>query len=237
MVPDPAALFADESSREKFALLYRYSQVGHCVSSVTHDVNNFLGAILAYAELAGLEGNQTPESRRMLQEIMTAVRRSSRLINNLTTIARRERPDIRVVQPREVMEDVLDLRRYDLKVAHVSLETDYQDALPEISVDLPKLEQAIIYVLSNAIEALEEGEKRLLKVSVLAGNGNVEFRFWNSGGAVREDIRSRMFEPFFTTKGGDHFGLGLWAARNNLRPQNGDVVYDPSCGFSIVVPR
>ncbi len=236
-MPEDRGLFADDETREKLARLYRYAQVGHCVSSVTHDVNNFLGAILAYAELVGLEKNQTPEALRMLGEVMSAVRKSSRLISSLTDIARRERPDIRVVSPREVLETVLDLRRYDLRVARVDVETRYQDPIPDISADPPKLEQALLYLLSNAIEAVEGAEDRRIKLSLLAEHGRVEFRFWNPGSEIPASVRARMFEPLFTTKSGDHLGLGLWVARSIVREYGGDVVYEPDRGFSLFVPQ
>ncbi|MFO7975352.1 MAG: HAMP domain-containing sensor histidine kinase [Candidatus Hydrogenedentota bacterium] len=236
-MPEREELSFDDQMRDKLARLYRYAQVGHCVSSVTHDVNNFLGAILAYAELVKMEENLTPESQRMLAEIMEAVQKSTRLISSLTDIARRERPDIRVVSPREVVEAALDLRRYDLKVAHIEIETDFGNNLWEITVDLPKLQQAFIYLLSNAVEALEEARDRRLKVSVLADDDWVQFGFWNSGREIDEAVCRRMFEPFFTTKGDDHLGLGLWAARSNLRLHNGDVRYERDDGFLVVLPR
>lgn len=237
MASEITGLSVDEEMRDKLARLYRYAQVGHCVTSVTHDVNNFLGAIMAYAELVKLEENQSPEAERMLAEIMEAVRRSSRLISSLTDIARRERPDIRVVSPREVVEAVLDLRRYDFKVALVQIETEFQEQLPEISVDLSKLQQAFIYLLSNAIEALDAARDRRFKLSVLADSDCVQFRFWNSGAEIEETVQDRMFEPFFTTKSGDHLGLGLWVARTNLRLHNGDVRYVPGTGFVVLLPR
>jgi signal transduction histidine kinase len=237
MAPEITGLAVDQEMRDRLARLYRYAQVGHCVSSVTHDVNNFLGAIMAYAELVKLEENQSPEAERMLAEIMEAVRRSTRLISTLTDIARRERPDIRVVSPRDVVEGVLDLRRYDFRVALVEVETDFQEELPEVSVDLPKLQQAFIYLLSNAIEALEAYRDRRFKISVLADGDGVQFRFWNSGAEIEEGVQGRMFEPFFSTKGGDHLGLGLWAARDNLRLHNGDVRYEPGTGFVVLLPR
>ncbi len=232
-----ADIFADSGMRERFARFYRYAQVGGCVSSVTHDVNNYLGAILAYAELLSLESGQTDESRRMLEEIMTAVRRSSRLISGLTDIARRERPDLRVVSPRDVLESVLALRQYDLKMARIDAKTSCQDGLPQISVDLPKLQQSLLYLLSNAIEAVEGEKDRRIKLSVSAGKESVEFCFWNAGGPVPETVRARLFEPFFTTRGGGHLGLGLWTARHNLRAFRGDVTYDPARGFSARVPQ
>jgi two-component system C4-dicarboxylate transport sensor histidine kinase DctB len=173
----------------------------------------------------------------MLREIMDAVRKSSGLISSLTDIARRERPDVRVVSPSKVMESVLDLRRYDLKVARVELETNWDDDMADISVDIPKLEQSLIYVFSNAIEALENCEDKRMKLSVQSHNGCVEFLVWNSGEPIAEADRTQIFEPFFTTKEGDHLGLGLWVARKNLRERNGDLEYDAERGFRAVVPR
>ncbi len=236
-MPDPADIFSDSGMRERFARFFRYAQVGRCVNSVTHDVNNYLGAILAYAELVALEGDQTEESQRMLAEIKVAVQRASHLVSSLTDIARRERPDVRVVAPRDILDRVLELRRYDLQVAYIELEVTGGEELPQISVELPRLQQSLIYLLSNAIEAVEGKEDRRIKLSVSAGEATVEFGFWNAGGAIPEELRARLFEPFFTTRGGVHLGLGLWAARHNLRALQGDVSYDPVLGFTAVVPQ
>ena len=73
-----------DAGREKLTLLFRYAQIGRCVNSVTHDVNNYLGAIMAYAELIGLDAQLPDDSQRMIGEIVSAVRKSSDLINNLT---------------------------------------------------------------------------------------------------------------------------------------------------------
>lgn len=229
--------FSTQEGCLRLARLYRYAQVGGCVSSVTHDVNNLLGAILAYTELIGLEGGLSSEANRMLGEIMEAVRRASVLVNNLTDIARRERPDTRIVQPAQLFERVLSLRRYDLKVARVDVSADFDESLPSIAVDLPKIEQALIYVLTNAIEGLEQEADKRIRLGVDAPNGRVEFSIWNAGPAIETDEQVRIFEPFYTTKGGDHLGLGLWIARNAAQANGGDIFYEPARGFVLSLPR
>ncbi len=222
--------------REKLAHLHRFAQIGRCVSSVTHDVNNFLGAIMAYAELVGMDSALTEDSNRMLGEIVGAVRKSSSLINNLTDVARKERADIRVVHPANLVERVLDLRRYDLKVGHVVVACEYQPDLTNFTVDLPRLQQAMMYIVSNAIEAMELVETRRFQVSVSTEDRVVVFGFRDSGEGIPEGDRERVFEPYYTTKGTEHIGLGLTVAKAIVEDHGGALAYTPDAGFVMRIP-
>lgn len=226
-----------EEGRQRIARLYRYAQIGHCVNAVTHDVNNFLGAIMAYAELIGMESPLNEESARMIEEIMGAVRKSSSLVNNLTSIARKERPNANMVDPGQLVERVVELRQYDFRTAQIGLECICEPNLPMMVVDAPKLEMAIIYLLSNAMDAARDATPRLVRVKVRAEGDNVVIEVWNSGDPVPEDIREAVFEPFFTTKDSDHLGLGLTIARDIARQHHGDLYYEPKRGFAIELPR
>ncbi len=217
--------------------MFRYAQIGRCVSSVTHDVNNYLGAILAYAELIELDSELTKESSRMVQEIIGAVRKSSALINNLTDVARKERPDVRAVDPLQLIHRVLDLRRYEIKLSQIDLKSESPDAMPTLQIDLPKVEQALVYLVNNLIEALADEECRQARVHAVVGDGWVEFEFWNSGPAIPVELREAVFEPFFTTKAGEHVGLGLTVARETAHQHNGDLVYSPERGFVFRIPQ
>jgi len=216
--------------------MYRYAQIGRCVSSVTHDVNNYLGAIMAYAELVGMDSSLGAESKRMLSEIIGAVRKSSTLVNNLTDVARKERPDIRIIDPANLMERVLDLRRYDMKVGHVALTTEYAPGLGNLAVDLPKMQQAIMYVISNAIEALELVKAKRIDIRIRMDGKSIAFFVRDSAPAIEPGCTERMFEPFFTTKGADHIGLGLSIARATVEEHDGNLRYEADEGFVIRIP-
>ncbi|MCC6488553.1 MAG: HAMP domain-containing histidine kinase [Candidatus Hydrogenedentes bacterium] len=221
---------------EKLTKLYRYAQIGRCVSSVTHDVNNYLGAIMAYAELVGMDPALGSESNRMLSEIIGAVRKSSTLINNLTDVSRRERADVRIVDPANLMDRVLDLRRYDLKVAHVAVACEYEPQLHNFTADLPKLQQAMMYIISNAVEALDNQKNRRFEASVRMEGAVVAFTFHDTAPVIPESERARIFEPYYTTKGTDHMGLGLTIARATAEEHDGELAYDPARGFVMRIP-
>ena len=222
---------------DKIRRLFRHAQVGNCVSSVTHDVNNLLGAIMAYSELVGLDQGLSPDSARMLEEVSGAAAKCSALVNNLTDIARRERPDVRVVTPRELVERAVALRRYDIKTARIDIDIAAPNNLPTVEVDLPKLERALMFLLTNGIEAVAEAEVKRLRITFCRREGGVEIVLWNSGPPVDEADRDRIFDPFFTTKGEEHLGLGLSIARETLRGQQGDLVYDPARGFVVFLRK
>ncbi len=225
-----------QEAQERLHLVARYAQVGQCVSSVAHDVNNYLGAIMAYAELIGLEESLGADTRRMLDEIIGAVRKASGLMGNLTDVARKDRKDIRIVNPEQLIDRALDIRRYDIKVGGVSLETDYEQGLGAIAIDLPRTQQAIMSLLSNAIEAMENEKTRKIWVSARTFDNMVELSFRDSGQPISESLQDSMFEPFFTTKGGLHLGLGLPAARAVAQQQQGTLTYEPERGFVFRLP-
>ncbi|MCP4638950.1 MAG: HAMP domain-containing histidine kinase [bacterium] len=231
-----------EDLEDRVRDMYRYSEVGKCVSSVTHDVNNLLGAIMAYAELVGLESGLSTEATRMLQEIIGAVKKSSTLINNLTDVARKQRPDVRIIDLSALVDRALDLRRYDVRIGHMEATLDVEASLPSIPADLPKLQRAFMYIFTNAIEALESTESKEIRVSVRRAPQDadepvqLEVAVWDSGPGVPETDHERIFEPFYCTKGTGHVGLGLTAARATAELHEGTLRYDPDFGFVMRLP-
>lgn len=168
---------------------------------------------------------------RMIDEIMGAVRKSSTLVNSLTAIARKDKPNVSLADPGRVVEQIIDLRRYDLKASQIAIDCVCEAPLPMLLIDQPKLEQSIIYLIANAIEELRDAERRLLKVRVRNTGDGADIELWNSGRVVPEELRESIFEPFFTTKDDDHLGLGLSVARDIARLHGGDLTYSPERGL------
>ncbi|MBM3289324.1 MAG: HAMP domain-containing histidine kinase [Candidatus Hydrogenedentes bacterium] len=228
--------FGSDDARDRLHRLFRHAQVGRSVSSVTHDLNNYLGAIMAYAELVGMDEGLGADSARMLGEVVNAVKKSSALVASLTDVARKEKPDVRVMDPVQLAERVLDLRRYDLRVANIALETRYDDGLPLLSINLPRLQLALMYLISNAIEALDGREKKNLAINVSKTGDGVAIMFADNAGPIADDVQSEMFDPFYTTKGVDHLGLGLTLARIAVEEHGGALDYTPDTAFTLTLP-
>lgn len=227
----------DDALLDRMYETLRYAQIGQSVNSVTHDVNNSLGAIMAYSELVSMEPNLSEDAQRMLGEVVQAVRKASQQLGNLTDIARPERSDVREATPAELAERTAELRRHDLKVARAKLETDVEEGLPVMRVDLPRLVHALAALMTNAIEALPEGDGGKVRLAVRrAGEDRVAFAFWNTGMPVPAETREAMFAPLFTTKSGAHIGLGLSYAERLAAYHGGSVRYDDELGFVMEIP-
>ena len=233
---DPLALDSQDA-HDRIRKVFRYAQVGRCVSSVTHDVNNHLGAMLAYAELVGLDDSLSAESRRMIGELTSAVKKCSELITAFTGIAREDRPNQSVVSLDLLVNRVLELRSHGMRVGQVMVQTDYVQAIPALLADEPKLTLAVLYLICNAEEAVRGTEGAVVRVQIRCEDDeSIELGVWDTGEPVPEALRDRIFEPFFTTKEGDHLGLGLSATREIARMHKGDVTYDPAKGFVMRLP-
>ncbi len=227
---------ASPEAQERLGRLFRYSQVGACVNSVTHDVNNFLGAILAYADLLQLSPNQPPEAKRMLEQISKAVGQSSALVSALTSIARKEKPDASMVDIRQVLNEAVMLREYDFRTAQIALQCAPDENLPSVMIDVPRVKMALIYLLNNAFEAVQGTPDARVRITAAQSHDAIEIAVWNSGEPVPEQDRARMFEPFFTTKDPAHLGLGLALAIETAQYHDGTLTYDPERGFLLSLP-
>lgn len=216
--------------------LFRDAQVGRCVNSVTHDVNNYLGAIMAYAELVQLENELDEESTRMMDDIVGAVRKSADLLEVLTVIARPSQRNVNSIDPIALVKKTISLKEFDLRREQVHFELEHPADLGMIMGDEPNLIRALLYLMLNALQHVDPNDKRI-RVGVNGTADGVEIDVWNSGAGVVESDAAHMFDPYFTRCDGAHAGLGLTHARAIARDHGGDVDYDAARGFVMRLPR
>lgn len=237
--PDRSLDLQGEEARARLMQLFRYAEVGRCVNGITHDINNDLGVIMAYAELVLLSGQLAEDERRMLTDVLEAVSKCSRLISGITVVARKEKPSVNMVDPGRLVATALELRNYVLRASRIEVELQIEANLPSIVCDTPKLQLAIMYLLLNAQEALEDSDAspRVLRVGIRNCAEGVEIEVWNNGSPVPEDFRESMFTPLTTTKPAPHLGLGLFMARGIAEQHDGSLTYDPERGFVLYVRR
>lgn len=222
---------------ETFTELYKRTQVGDCVNSVAHDLNNYLGAMLSYSELVGMEEGLSPDAKRMIGEVGAAIQKSTRLLSTLTAIARKERPCAVISDIPELVDRVVAMRKYEFGVKRIKIETKAAENLGTYLVDEPKLIRALLALLMNAVENVSDQSSCRIEIAVEGTDEGVGIRVSDSGPPISEDDRAFIFEPFFTTKNSGHLGLGLTQALEAARHHNGDLTYDPERGFTLTIPR
>lgn len=230
----------DLASEEALGRIFsaaRYALVGRVADSVTHDVNNLLGAGVAYSELVALEKNLSPESKRMLGEIVDSLLRGSALMNGLTALTRKETEQALPIDASKLAAETLHLAGHTLRRGGVTVESHLRPPDAVLVGDPPRLQVALLQLIMNAQEALEAlpAGERVLRITTEVDEAGGAFHVWNSGPAVPESIRAEMFAPFFTTKGYPHLGVGLSAARVVAEQHDGALTYAPETGFTLYV--
>jgi len=249
-----------EERRLELEVQLRESQkmqaVGTMAGGIAHDFNNILHAILGNVELAKADASAADTDARVmesLREIDKAARRARDLVRQILAFSRNEAPQRHAVQLADLMRETERLVRVTLPRG-IRLEVRAPARLPPILADATQVEQALLNLCTNAVQALGAGPGRVrMQAQVLWPEAPLRERLHLPRGAcavleVADDgpgmdagTRARIFEPFFTTKPvGQGTGLGLPVVHGVMRTHGGavDVRSAPGqgCCFTLYFP-
>ena len=216
-------LFDQALQREKLA------ELGRLVAGIAHEINNPL-AIIAYAmELLRREGELLPFQAEMAEKIELEVERLKALTGGLLAFSSTREGPRRLVALNDLVDEVLQLMRFELQRQGVQLETEFAE-LPLIPADTGKLKQVVINLVKNAAQASAGKGSVTLRTQCL-GESAIELSVSDTGPGIREELYESIFAPFFTTKPeGEGTGLGLYLCRNIVREHGGEILLESSLG-------
>src|SRR5437899_3464927 len=215
--------------------------LGTLLSGMAHELNNPLGTIQLSVELLKRKGFLDPSLTARVEIIGTACARASRIIRDLLVFARRDPPERRRVDLREVIESTLNLQAPQLELNKIRLVTSLEPAAP-IWADFNQLQQVFLNLFSNAIHAMKtaRGHGTLTVRSVPRGS-EVLVEVEDDGPGIPSEHLGRIFDPFFTTKAaGSGTGLGLSLAIGVVEAHGGRMHAENLRGtgarFSVYLP-
>jgi signal transduction histidine kinase/CheY-like chemotaxis protein len=218
----------------------RFAAAGQLIAGVAHEVNNPLMAIATMSETRLDDPSLTAEQRTELNHIVRQARRAGRLLSGLLRFVRFDESGVKTTSVNTVCQDALDLVSYRFGHEEVTLETRMDPSLPMAQGDPGRIEQVLVNLFSNALDALQAVDvPRHLTVSSYSEGDYVCLAVEDNGPGVARDIYQRLFHPFVSTKGKKGTGLGLYISRQILRGLDGDLVYqavDPGSRFLIRMP-
>jgi two-component system, NtrC family, sensor kinase len=232
-------------AQEEMLRVERMASIGKLAAVVAHEINNPLAGILTYAKLLkkrlSRETAVNQENIGMLDLVESESRRCGEIVKNLMTFARptsmnREPADLNAIIDRCVR-----LVQHQLKLRNIELHQELTSDLPHVRCDSGQIEQVILAVVMNAIDAMSNGGNLTLCSRKLANSGQVQVEVRDDGVGMPKDVLAKMFEPFFTTKEhGRGLGLGLAISRNIVDRHAGkiEVASVPGHGttFTITLP-
>ena len=211
-------------------------EVGRLSAGIAHEINNPLGVIMYAAELLLREEGLNPFQLEMAERIISEVNRLRVLTGGLLSFSQPRKSLHRLVDLGALVEEVLQLVRYELQKQSIQLETDFV-SLPLISADPNKLKQVVINLVMNAAQALGHGGKVTLKTSC-SGKDEIELTISDNGPGMTSDVQEQIFKPFFTTKAdGEGTGLGLYICDNIIKEHGGAILLEsaPEMGASFKI--
>ena len=209
----------------------RFAAAGELLAGVAHEVNNPLMAIAMHAELRLADTDLSTQARTEMQSILRQARRASKLLRGLLRFVRAGEKRAAHVNMNDVVRSAIDLVSYRFTVDEILIEGRLDPNLPPVHGDANRLEQVLVNLLSNALDALR-GVKppRRLTVDSFVDDGRVCVAVTDNGPGVAPEIVERLFRPFATTKGRRGTGLGLYISRQLVREAAGDLGLAPASG-------
>ena len=218
----------------------KLAALGQMSAALSHEFNQPLAAARNYAENAGLylERDKLPEAKRNIGHILGMVERMGRISRHLRNFARKPNQKLRPVALEGVVQEAQDLLGWRLEQAGAELIVDIAPAGLSVTAGAVRLQQVLVNLLTNALDATEEaGDRRLHLVARRAGD-EVLLSLRDHGPGVPEQLQARIFDPFFSTKGvGKGLGLGLSISYNIVRDFGGalEVRNPPEGGAEFVL--
>jgi len=209
----------------------KMASLGKLSASVVHEINNPIAGVLNLNLLMKrilAEGDLNPESignfKKYLTLMETETRRVSRIISNLLGFSRQSNMELSRFDLDQLIEKTLLLNENLLRIGHVAVEKKIAPDLPKMVGSPDLLQQVVINMISNAVEAMQPKGGTLHISAGLLENGTILLQFKDTGIGVPVENRSRLFEPFFTTKKkGKGVGLGLSVVYGIVKEHGGRI--------------
>ena len=217
----------------------RLATIGQLSAGVAHELNEPLGNILAFAQLAQKHPDLPRQVAQDLEKIVTTSLHAREVVKKLMFSARQMSPQKTEVDLNAVVEDGLYFLESRCVKSGVAIERDLSPWLPRITADLSQLNQVLVNLVVNAIQAMAEGGT--LKITTRAIDDHVLLAVEDNGTGMTEDVLKRIFLPFFTTKDvHEGTGLGLPVVHGIVNAHGGKIHVDSTPGkgtrFEILLP-
>jgi len=218
-----------QRSRQELAHFTRVSTMGELTASLAHELNQPLTGILTNAQAARrlLEGARPDleELRAILHDIIEDDRRAAEVILRLRDLLRKGESEVSRLDLNALIRDVLKLLGSDTVIRNVSVALDLESSAPVVTGDRVQLEQVLLNLLLNAMEAMAErlGGDRTVVVRTRNAEGScVQASVEDGGSGLRPGTLETVFEPFYTTKSSG-MGMGLAIARSIIEAHGGTI--------------
>jgi len=227
----------------------RMISLGKLLSSVVHEINNPLSGIMSLSKLVlrnleegSTDGKSLATMKEHLKLVVSETARTSKIVSNLLSFSRQIKVEVQDIDMNEVIERVFSIIGHKAKLQNIEVRFNLDKRLSRVKGNSAQLEQSVMNVVFNAIEAMPDGGELIISTaSANADRHEVVVEIQDTGPGISKKNLPFVFEPFFSTKGeAKGVGLGLSVVYGIIRDHQGEIAVKSQEGqgacFTIRLP-
>jgi two-component system NtrC family sensor kinase len=233
-----------ESTQKQLIQANKLNALGQLAASVAHEINNPLAGALVYSKLLskkiGGESFNKEETLTNLAKVETAISFCSGIVKDLLDFARQSEPMLRPLLVGSVIDQVISMVDHQAEMKHVEIIREESSPSQTVLADSDQLKQVLINLVLNAIQAMPDGGKLIIRSSA-DEDGWARISVQDTGCGIAPENMEKLFTPFFTTKEkGKGVGLGLAVSYGIVERHGGRIEVESELGkgstFTIRLP-
>lgn len=216
----------------------KLASIGELAAGIAHEINNpvaimveeagWIDDLLEEEEFQG--GENLNEFKRALKQIRTQGMRCKEITHKLLSFARKTDTRVQEVQPKELIQDMISFSEKRAKYSGIVINANIQKDIPSVKVSPTELQQVLLNLMNNALDAMEKSGGTL-SVSARREGDNFAIAVSDDGPGIPKDALSQIFDPFYTTKpGGKGTGLGLSICYGIIKKMGGELTVESAVG-------
>jgi len=215
-----------EMARTELARVSRLTTLGELTASIAHEVNQPVGAMVTNAAACvrwlAAKPPDMAEAKAALANIVADGKRAGEVITRIRALTRRQAPRMELLDVNRKVREVLALAEHELKTHGIVLRTELAPVLPGVAGDRVQLQQVLLNLIVNAIEAMSGVHDRARELTIVtaAQEPGVVVEVRDSGPGLDAKEAERVFEPFYSTKA-QGIGIGLSISRSIVEAHGG----------------
>ncbi len=220
----------------------KLASLGVLTSGVVHELGNPLNniSLMAQTYLSLYDMLGAEEKKTFMGDILNQSERIRKIMQNLLDFSRQKQQELEEHDAGSLVETSIGLVINHMRLADVDLHKDIAPDLPPVFVDAPQIEQVLINLFVNAIQAMPGGGDIFVEVSHDRESDAVLIKVRDTGKGIPKDALPYVFDPFFSTKGTKGTGLGLSVSYGILRQNKGEITVESQEGqgttFTVKLP-
>jgi signal transduction histidine kinase len=232
-----------EKEQEQLIQSRKIASIGTLTAGIAHEINNPVNNLSLILESLLEDGDDMDrdERQRLYREAMDQADRTSEIVKNLLEFSRASHPKLEELNLEEIVDKTARLVNNEMKLNNIEFHKEVSDGLSLARLDRGGLQQVLLNLFMNSIQAMENGGKLTVKIGPADIPEQVRIDVIDNGPGIASQYLDQVFDPFFTTKKeGVGTGLGLSVSYNIVKKNRGrmEVQSKPGQGtcFSIILP-